>query len=69
MRFLAIKHVVVEGSHLEATLGTTGCDDLKQAISAQLPVMNAEARLLFNNFLRVIELRISQLQALGVSNA
>ena len=40
---------------LEATLGATGCEDLTQAIGAQLPVMNREARVIFDNFLNSIK--------------
>ncbi|MEO1400652.1 MAG: type 1 glutamine amidotransferase [Cyanobacteria bacterium J06635_1] len=40
---------------LESTLGATGCEDLKQAIGKQLPIMNREANVIFNNFLRIVE--------------
>ena len=39
---------------LEATLGSTGSDELKQALKKQLPVMNCEAKIIFDNFLRII---------------
>jgi GMP synthase-like glutamine amidotransferase len=42
---------------LAATLGPTGCRDLKQAVSKQLPVMNHEAKALFDNFLQIIRTR------------
>jgi GMP synthase-like glutamine amidotransferase len=42
---------------LETTLGSTGCEDLKQAVSTQLPVMNREAEIMFNNFLQVVKKR------------
>lgn len=40
---------------LEATLGATGCDDLKQAVAAQLPTMNREAKIMFDNFLKIVQ--------------
>lgn len=40
---------------LEATLGSTGCDDLKQAIATQLPAASSGARILFNNFLQIVQ--------------
>jgi len=40
---------------LEATLGTTGCEDLKQAVAAQLPTMNQEAKIVFDNFLKIVQ--------------
>ena len=39
---------------LEATLGPTGCDDLHQAVVAQLPQMNQAAKTTFENFLKII---------------
>lgn len=42
---------------LEATLGSTGCDDLKQALSRQLPVVNHEAKIVFDNFLQIVRSR------------
>lgn len=39
---------------LEVTLGSTGCDDLKQAVRRQLPVMNCEAKIVFDNFLQIV---------------
>ncbi|MDJ0534544.1 MAG: type 1 glutamine amidotransferase [Xenococcaceae cyanobacterium MO_207.B15] len=40
---------------LEVTLGQTGCEDLKQAVDARLPIMNREARILWQNFLNIIK--------------
>lgn len=40
---------------LEATLGATGCDDLKQAVAMQLPTMNREAKIVFDNFLKIVQ--------------
>jgi GMP synthase-like glutamine amidotransferase len=40
---------------LEAVLGATGCDDLKQAVAAQLPIMNREAKMVFDNFLKIVQ--------------
>ncbi|NJP11651.1 MAG: hypothetical protein HC866_21095 [Leptolyngbyaceae cyanobacterium RU_5_1] len=40
---------------LEARLGSTGCDALKQAVTAQLPTMNRDARVVFDNFLKIIQ--------------
>jgi GMP synthase-like glutamine amidotransferase len=42
-------------SDLEVTLGSTGSDDLKQAVSQHLPVMNREAKIMFNNFLKIVK--------------
>ena len=39
---------------LEATLGTTGCEDLTQAVSQHLTVMNREAKVIFDNFLTIV---------------
>jgi GMP synthase-like glutamine amidotransferase len=41
---------------LEVALGVTGCDDLKQAVDAQLPVMNQQAKIVFENFLKLAQL-------------
>lgn len=40
---------------LEVTLGATGCEDLTQAVSQQLPVMNREANVIFDNFLTIVQ--------------
>ncbi len=40
---------------LEATLGSTGCDDLKQAVDQQLSVMNRQAKIVFDNFLQIVK--------------
>jgi GMP synthase-like glutamine amidotransferase len=40
---------------LEAVLGATGCDDLQLAVAAQLPTMNQEAKLVFDNFLKIVQ--------------
>ncbi len=40
---------------LETALGATGCDDLKQAVTAQLSVMNHEAKIVFDNFLKIVQ--------------
>lgn len=42
---------------LEATLGSTGCRDMKQAVSKQLPVMNRDAKAVFDNLLRIVKSR------------
>jgi GMP synthase-like glutamine amidotransferase len=38
---------------LELTLGSTGCDDLKQAVQRQLSIMNHEAKVIFANFIAI----------------
>ena len=40
---------------LESTLGSTGCHDLKQAVDEQFAIMNREAKILFENFLRIVK--------------
>jgi GMP synthase-like glutamine amidotransferase len=45
---------------LEVTLGSTGADDLKQAVNQHLAVMNREAKIVFNNFLKILESRYQQ---------
>ncbi|MDZ4872251.1 MAG: hypothetical protein CLLPBCKN_001639 [Chroococcidiopsis cubana SAG 39.79] len=40
---------------LETALGATGSNDLKRAVAAQLPIMNREAEIVFNNFLRIVQ--------------
>lgn len=45
---------------LETTLGSTGCENLKQTVSRQLPVMNREAKVIFNNFLQIVRRRYQQ---------
>lgn len=40
---------------LEAALGATGCEDLERAVAAQLPIMNREAKIVFDNFLRIVQ--------------
>ncbi len=45
---------------LEATLGLTGCDHLKQVVSQQMPIMNREAKILFDNFLQIVKNRHHQ---------
>lgn len=40
---------------LEVTLSSTGCDDLKQVVNKQLPVMNCEAKAMFDNFLQIVK--------------
>lgn len=40
---------------LETTLGVTGCDDLKQAVDNHLPTMNHDAKVMFGNFLRILD--------------
>ncbi len=47
--------IPVYRADLEATLGSTGCDDLKQAVAAQLPTMNREAKIVFANFLKIVQ--------------
>lgn len=42
---------------LEVALGSTGCGDLKQAVNKQLPVMNHEAKVMFDNFLQIVKER------------
>ncbi|MGB0561238.1 MAG: type 1 glutamine amidotransferase [Spirulinaceae cyanobacterium] len=49
--------IPVYKSDLEATLGSTGCNDLKQAVSKQLPIMNHEAKIVFDNFLEIVKSR------------
>jgi GMP synthase-like glutamine amidotransferase len=45
---------------LEVTLGSTGCEDLKQAVGKQLTVMNREAKIVFDNFLQIVKGRYQQ---------
>jgi GMP synthase-like glutamine amidotransferase len=45
---------------LEITLGSTGSDDLKQAVSQHLTVMSREAKIVFDNFLKIVEGRYRQ---------
>lgn len=40
---------------LETALGATGCNDLKQTVAAQLPIMNREAKIVFGNFLKIVQ--------------
>lgn len=40
---------------LEVTLGSTSYEDLKQAVSRQLPVINREAKVVFDNFLQIVK--------------
>jgi GMP synthase-like glutamine amidotransferase len=40
---------------LELTLGATGCNILKQAIDERFAVMNCEAKIIFENFLKIVE--------------
>ncbi|MBD3886183.1 type 1 glutamine amidotransferase [Phormidium tenue FACHB-886] len=47
--------IPVYRADLEAALGATGCDDLKQAVTAQLPIMNREAKMMFDNFLKIVQ--------------
>lgn len=47
--------IPVYRADLEATLGATGCDDLKQAVAAQLPTMNQQANIVFANFLKLVQ--------------
>lgn len=42
---------------LEATLGTTGYEDLKQRVAAHLPTINSQAEILFNSFLQIASAR------------
>ena len=39
---------------LELTLGSTGCHALKQAVAERLPIMNREAKIIFENFLQIV---------------
>lgn len=40
---------------LEVTLGSTGSDDLKQAVHQHLAAMNREAKAIFDHFLQIVE--------------
>lgn len=40
---------------LEATLGITGCDNLKQAVVEHLSTSKKQAKILFDNFLRIVQ--------------
>lgn len=40
---------------LEITLGATGADELKQAVRQHLTEMNYEARIMFDNFLKIVK--------------
>jgi GMP synthase-like glutamine amidotransferase len=39
---------------LEQILGATGANDFKKAVEAQLPIMNREAKIVFDNFLKIV---------------
>jgi GMP synthase-like glutamine amidotransferase len=41
-------------ANLESTLGSTGCNNLKQAVDQRFAIMNWEAKILFENFLKII---------------
>lgn len=45
---------------LEVMLGSTGSDDLKEAVDQQLSVMNRGAEIVFDNFLQIVEGRYHQ---------
>jgi hypothetical protein len=45
---------------LEKALGPTGCADLTNAVEAKLSTMNDEARIMFNNFLKLVKQRWQQ---------
>jgi GMP synthase-like glutamine amidotransferase len=40
---------------LELTLGSTGCNHLKQAVDERFTVMNCEAKILFKNFFKIVK--------------
>jgi GMP synthase-like glutamine amidotransferase len=40
---------------LETALGATGCDHLKQTVAAHLPIMNQQAKIVFDNFLKIVQ--------------
>lgn len=42
---------------LELTLGDTGCNDLKQSVDKRFPIMNREAKILFENFIQIVKNR------------
>jgi GMP synthase-like glutamine amidotransferase len=42
---------------LEAALGSTGSANFKRVLSEHLPVMNREAKILFDNFLKIVRSR------------
>ena len=44
---------------LARMLGFTGSDMLKLAVSQQLPIMNHDAKTVFDNFLRIVKRRYS----------
>jgi GMP synthase-like glutamine amidotransferase len=44
---------------LESTLGSSGCNNLKQVVDERFAVMNSEAKILFENFLKIINKIIS----------
>lgn len=46
-------------ANLESTLGSTGCNSLQRAIDEGFAVMNCEAKILFENFLKIINKPIS----------
>ncbi len=48
---------------LEVTLGATGADDLKQSVSQHLTVMDHEAKIVFDNFLKIVEGRVHAIAA------
>jgi GMP synthase-like glutamine amidotransferase len=47
--------IPVYRANLELMLGSTGCNDLKQAIDEQLTSMNREAKTMFDNFLQIVK--------------
>ncbi|WP_181357296.1 type 1 glutamine amidotransferase [Stenomitos frigidus] len=40
---------------LDVTLGPTGCEALTQAVRERLPIMNHEANVIFDNFLKIVK--------------
>ncbi len=47
--------IPVYKADLESVLGATGCDDLQQAVAVQLPTMNRQAKIVFDNFLKIVQ--------------
>lgn len=45
---------------LQAALGPTGCEDLQAAVTAHQPIFEANARVLFDNFLTLVRQRQAQ---------
>lgn len=46
--------IPVYRTDLERTLGSDGCNKLNETVTVQLPKMNREAKIIFDNFLKIV---------------